>query len=421
MPIPPMVCHMIYRPELDRTSVRAAFRHWKVAGRRLVKTHFSSLIFSVVFFVDRLTILLAKIFPSQTSTRCVAFVRTDNLGDFVLWLPAAKAIRAGWPWSDCRYVLIANDNWSQFAEDIALFDSVLPLNRVRFQRNLFYRIAMIFRLARVKAELVVTPIHSRDPSTANFVARAIDSKRKIASSGDLDNAIVDPSIPNGWYNELIACGDQSAHNSLRNKEFTERLMGFEISEPWPQLAIPSLERLPDVIKDQEYVVFAPGASSPQRTWPADFFSGLANKLSAEMSLGIVVIGTASEASETAAVARRCSRLLFDFTAQSDITSLLAILGHAKLVVTNETGTAQLAAALRVPTVCIVGGGHFGRFLPYPDEARDVGIRVVALHHPMPCFSCNWKCIYPIRYFDPAPCVSGVSVDAAWSAVQGLMS
>ena len=290
---------------------------------------------------------------------------------------------------------------------------------MRFQRNLFYRIAVIFRLARIKAELVITPIHSRDPSTADSVARAINAQRKIATSGDLDNAIVDPSIPNSWYNELIPCGDASAHNSLRNREFTERL-GFKILDPWPHLAVPSPEQLPGVIKDQRYAVFAPGASSPLRTWPPEFFSQLANKLSAELSLGTVLIGTASERSETAAVAKGCSRLIVDLTGRSDIGGLLAILGHAKLIVTNETGTAQLAAALRTPTVCIVGGGHFGRFLPYPDEARDSGIRVVALHHPMSCFGCNWKCIYPIRYFEPAPCVSKISVDSAWTAVQQLM-
>lgn len=140
-----------------------------------------------------------------------------------------------------------------------------------------------------------------------------------------------------------------------------------------------------------------------------------------MSLGVVLIGIASERWETAAVAQGTSAPVIDLTARLNFGNLLAILGHPKLVVTNETGTAHLAAALRVPTVCIMGGGHFGRFLPYPKGAHDAGIKVVALHHPMPCFNCKWKCIYPIRYFDPAPCVSEVSVDAAWCAIKGLMS
>lgn len=134
---------------------------------------------------------------------------------------------------------------------------------------------MIFRLARMKAELLVTPIHSRDATTTDSVTRAIDARRKVASAGDLDLAYVNPSIPNSWYNELIPSRDNSAHESLRNKEFTESFMGIEVSDPWPRLAVPSSERIPNVIKGQAYVVFAPSASSPQRIWPPEYFLQLA--------------------------------------------------------------------------------------------------------------------------------------------------
>jgi len=413
---------MTYRPRSDNRTPRgfkAAFRNLPIVLRQFVKKYLASWIFPAVFVIDGFIISLARIFPLRTQARSVVFVRTDNLGDFVLWLPAAKAIRAKWPWPGCRYILIANHNWSRFAEELGLFDSVIPLNRVRFQRNPFYRIAMIFRLARIKAELLVTPIQSRDPTTADTIARAINSERKIASAGDSNNAYVNPSIPSHWYNELIPSSSNSTHESVRNKEFTESLTDIKVGDPWPQFVIPSPKQLPDAIKDQDYAVIAPGASSPQRLWPSEYFSRLANKLSSEMFLGTVLIGTASERLETAAVAHGCSGPLVDLTARLSINDLLAILGHAKLVVTNETGTAHLAAALRVPTLCIMGGGHFGRFLPYPKEARDSGIKVVALHHPMLCFNCNWKCVYPIGYTDPAPCVSSVSVDAAWSAIKRL--
>jgi ADP-heptose:LPS heptosyltransferase len=341
------------------------------------------------------------------------------LGDFILWLPAAKTIRANWPWSECRYVLVANQNWSQFAKELGLFDTVLPLSRERFQRNLFYRFTMIFRLARMNAELVITPIHSRDATTSDTVARAINAARKIAPTGDSNIAHVKSTVSDFWYTELVPTRNQG-HETTRNKEFTEKIIDCDIGLGWPELAVPSSNRLPDELKGKNYVVLAPGASSPLRTWPPEFFYRLTNRLSEEMSLGIVLIGTASERAETKAVAERCSHLLIDLTAKLDINRLLAVLGHAKLIITNETGTAHLAAALRIPTVCITGGGHFGRFLPYPKEAGEVGIRVVALHNSMPCFNCNWECIYPVRYFEPAPCVSKVSIDAAWTAINGLM-
>ena len=39
---------------------------------------------------------------------------------------------------------------------------------------------------------------------------------------------------------------------------------------------------------------------------------------------------------------------------------------ASCVISNDTGPAHLSIALSVPTVVIIGGGHFGSFVPYPD-------------------------------------------------------
>ncbi|HDI60737.1 MAG TPA: lipopolysaccharide heptosyltransferase family protein, partial [Desulfobacteraceae bacterium] len=40
---------------------------------------------------------------------------------------------------------------------------------------------------------------------------------------------------------------------------------------------------------------------------------------------------------------------------------------AEAVLSNETGTIHLAAALGTPAVCIAGGGDFGHMIPYPED------------------------------------------------------
>lgn len=419
----PVALQMDPRPEsVSQTGQvrKATFRHLRGAFRKFVKRNLTSWIYPTVFFIDGCVISFARMFALRTPERRIVFVRTDNLGDLILWLPAARAIRASWPWPGCQFVLIANSAWSRFAEDLGVFDRIVPVNRVRLQRNPFYRIAAIFQLARIQAELLITAVHSRDATTTDSVARAIDARRKVASEGDMDNAYVDPSVPNSWYDELVPAISRPIHESLRNKKFTESLMGVEVVDPWPRLAPPSSKAIPGIVEGRSYAVLAPGASSPIKTWPAEKFSILAKRLKAEMSLDIILIGTESERAETAAVAQGCSGSVIDLTAQLKTEDLPAVIGQAKLVITNDTGTVHIAAALRVPTVCIVGGGHFGRFLPYPPEARDAGIRVLAFYHPLPCFNCNWKCVYPIRYSEPAPCVSNVSIDSVWIDIERLI-
>lgn len=77
----------------------------------------------------------------------------------------------------------------------------------------------------------------------------------------------------------------------------------------------------------------------------------------------------------------------------------ALMKQCRLAVGAETGLAHIAAALGVPHVIVIGGGHFGRFMPYSPKTT-----LAAL--PLDCYGCNWNCrygqekIYCIRKLEP---------------------
>ena len=56
---------------------------------------------------------------------------------------------------------------------------------------------------------------------------------------------------------------------------------------------------------------------------------------------------------------------------------------------RDTGIAHLALLLQRPSVHIVGGGHFGAFLPYPPALSPANARYV--YRAMPCYYCDWAC------------------------------
>jgi ADP-heptose:LPS heptosyltransferase len=90
------------------------------------------------------------------------------------------------------------------------------------------------------------------------------------------------------------------------------------------------------------------------------------------------------------------------------------------VVSNETGAAHLAAAVETPVVCLLGGGHYGRFVPYPEEYRAKAPAPLPVVHTMDCFGCDWRCIYPVAKGKPTPCIERISVDAVWGAIERLI-
>ena len=98
--------------------------------------------------------------------------------------------------------------------------------------------------------------------------------------------------------------------------------------------------------------------------------------------------------------------------------MLDVIGNARLLVTNETGTVHLGAAVGTPTVCVLGGGHFGRFFPYPSGLMPDTAQ--AIYCPMECYGCNWSCIFQVPKNEAVPCIQSISVEAVWQAASNQL-
>jgi hypothetical protein len=68
----------------------------------------------------------------------------------------------------------------------------------------------------------------------------------------------------------------------------------------------------------------------------------------------------------------------------------------------------------------MGGGHYGRFMPYDIENKTKKSHPVAITHQMDCFNCNWRCRYFIKDNEPAPCIEKISVEEVFAALQPLL-
>ena len=90
--------------------------------------------------------------------------------------------------------------------------------------------------------------------------------------------------------------------------------------------------------------------------------------------------------------------------------MIEIIRGASLLVANDSASIHIAAATGTRSVCILGGGHFGRFLPYQPEFKVRGDQEpIAVFHPMDCYGCRWRCQYSLGSHEAVPCISGVEV------------
>ena len=70
-------------------------------------------------------------------------------------------------------------------------------------------------------------------------------------------------------------------------------------------------------------------------------------------------------------------------------------------------------------VVVVGGGHFGCFVPYPAGVAPENARFV--FEEMECYHCFWRCPKRAGKNDVFPCIDAISEDMVWSQAEALLA
>ena len=106
----------------------------------------------------------------------------------------------------------------------------------------------------------------------------------------------------------------------------------------------------DSLNPKEYVCIHPGGISARR-WPEGHFAQVADSL-AEQGYKVVLTGTQNEGPIVESVREQMHSSAVSLAGKTDLGTLAWVLSRASLLVSNDTGVAHLASALKVPSVVI---------------------------------------------------------------------
>lgn len=134
-----------------------------------------------------------------------------------------------------------------------------------------------------------------------------------------------------------------------------------------------------------YAVLHPGGTSRSRRWPPERFAAVGDALAAE-GLRVAVTGVGVEAPLTRAVMRTMRAEAADLSGRTILGAFAALLRDAALLVSNDTGAAHLAAALRTPSVVAFTASDPRRWAPLDAERHRVA-RVQVECSPCPHLVC----------------------------------
>ena len=380
----------------------------------------SALVFSkaIIYFIFDSIALQSAPATLPSSKKNVLLIRQDKIGDFIIWLDTAKEYRNLYPLEEYNIVLLANSLWSDLAEKLPYWDQVIPVNSMSLKTISKYRWNLLRSVLKLNADVAIQPTFSREFYHGDSLARASGAFLNIGSAGDMSNRNkLKKWLANRWHTELIPASQEPISELERNTEFFSAIRGTSHTQCYPVLGIN--KACSPLYQEKQFFVLVPTASLNLKMWSTDNFAELAEKIFQKTSWQGIICGTEEEFIIGDRIRHQCSGPLKNMSGQTSLPELSQLLSQSQLIISNDTGTAHISSAVGTPTVCILGGGHFGRFAPYPDLPGQTNY-FNTVYHKMACYGCNWECVYHLKKDEPAPCISNISVDAVWQEVEKII-
>lgn len=343
-------------------------------------------------------------------------IRAPNwVGDAVMALPALRELRRIFGGS---HITIAARPWvSGLFEGEQLADDFISLGEAS---GPFGRAAHFFsgaaRLRRQHFDFAVLLTNSFGTA---LEARAGGVKKIAGYATDARRFFLNQVIPfEPGYKTLhqvryylnIAAHIETGIIGNSDVDFQNCEPRLEASEEQRRHARSLLERFGAGPAHDRILAINPGATnSSAKRWPADRFAKTADRLNEDQGFKTVIVGTAADKPVVEEVARLMGTSAAVIAGETSIAELKGVLACARLVISNDTGTSHVSAALGVPTVVVFG----------PTEhvsTRPLSERAAVVRHDVECSPCMLReC--PIDH----RCMTRVEVDDVYAAALSLLA
>jgi ADP-heptose:LPS heptosyltransferase len=334
---------------------------------------------------------------AKSRSHQVLWIRTDSIGDNILSAAMLPHVKEKYP--RAKITVLCQEHIKELYQPSPWVDSIVTFHRNRAYSDAVYRAELAARLGESHFDLTLNSVYSREALT-DFFSIASKAKEIIGINGDLCNInSSERERNNRAYTCLVSSVNEMAPEIDRHREFLAALgINAPALRPVMWLTLDD-EAYADRIFMQtgfdpaKTVGFFAGAQSKLRLYPN--YGRALSQLCKDRGLQLIALGAASDYQINAAFLREIGGSSLNLSGKTSLRQAAAILKRCRLGVGAETGLAHMACAVAAPHVVLIGGGHFGRFMPYSPLTT-----VVCL--PLDCFGCNWRCRHEVPH-----CIQGI--------------
>lgn len=268
-------------------------------------------------------------------------VRNDRFGEFLLNIPALRALRENF--THAKIIVVVNSYVKELAECIPFIDEIIQWDMRR--HNFLEKLKFIGLLKRRNINMAVMLNPSKEFNIFTYLA----------------------GIPvRVGYNRK--CGFLLTHKIEDKKYLGQRheveynlelvgLVGAETKDSGLNLTIDgnvvnNLLKYFNINNNSRLIALHPWTSDSIKQWPQDNFCALAKKLTKELNIKVIVIGGKEELGKSIELFSSFNDNLINITGRTTLKQLAALLKECKLLISGDSGPVHLACAVGTPVIAI---------------------------------------------------------------------
>lgn len=329
----------------------------------------------------------------------ILLLRLDNVGDVVLLTPAMRCLRAAYP--DAHLTLLASPAGAQLAPLLPFVDQVW-VRRALWQDATGTSAgdpeaeqAFIegLRRAAFDAAFIFTSF-SQSPYAPAYACYLAGIPVRVGQGRDFSGAVL-----THW----VKPGSDALHQAERNLHLL-RSVGFSPEHSRLTLEVPASVATAarrqlaaaGIDPARPYLCVAPGASCSARRYPASDYRLVVKGVRARTGLPVALIGAPREQALLQGIARDLEGVSV-LAGALDLPEACAVIEHAALVLTNDSGPMHIADAFGRPQVVLFSGTELeSQWRPRLSPA-------LLLRRPTACTPCyRFDCSEDLECLDVPP-------------------
>ncbi len=290
-----------------------------------------------------------------TECKNILCIRLDNMGDLLMSTPAMRGLKET---LQCNITVLTSSMAGELAKYIPCIDNIITCDVpwIKTENNKkegeYFNLVEILKKQKFDAAVIFT-VFSQNPMPAIMLTYLAGIPLRLAYCRENPYSLLTNWVPEQEPYRLIR------HQVIRDLELVATI-GVRTKDQELCLKVPNNAysgmiqkiRAANVNMNRPWIIVHPGVSEIKRQFPRERFSAILKEITEELNIQVILTGTEKEKELCNELSEGLNNNIFSFAGMLNIEEFMALVDIAPLVLSVNTGTVHIAAALNTPIIVL---------------------------------------------------------------------